>query len=267
MDERSPLQCPGCGGSLTGDILRRLDCERCRREYPVDDGVVYTAGVVQGSNRVAANFYDGPWWRRARVIERLAFAFSGGERRARARILEPLGSLCHKRVLEVAIGDGANLSAMPESCEVYGVDISRVQLRKCRQSWSARRGLRLFHAEAERLPFHARTFDHVVCMGAFNHFTDRRAALLEMLRVARPGGAILIADEAPAVVERLPGRRIGLPGLDRWLLNLVLGPAFAGLMRQHRDLDVEAEARAVLPGFQMEPLQGGTSYRLVGVAP
>lgn len=46
---------------------------------------------------------------------------------------------------------------------------------------------------AERLPFPADAFDAVVCQFGLMFFDDRKRALREMLRVARPGGTIVLA--------------------------------------------------------------------------
>jgi SAM-dependent methyltransferase len=46
---------------------------------------------------------------------------------------------------------------------------------------------------AERLPFPADVFDAVVCQFGLMFFDDRKGALREMLRVARPGAGVVVA--------------------------------------------------------------------------
>jgi ubiquinone/menaquinone biosynthesis C-methylase UbiE len=66
----------------------------------------------------------------------------------------------------------------------------------------------LCQGEAERLPFRDAIFDVVFHVGGINFFNDRARAIREMIRVARPGTRIVIADETEQVVktvyERMP---------------------------------------------------------------
>jgi ubiquinone/menaquinone biosynthesis C-methylase UbiE len=54
----------------------------------------------------------------------------------------------------------------------------------------------LLQAGAENLPFMADTFDQVLHIGGINFFSDKKRAIGEMIRVIRPRGKIVIADEA-----------------------------------------------------------------------
>src|SRR5207245_845395 len=104
-----------------------------------------------------------------------------------------LPELTTARVLEVGIGDGENLSRLPEHCEVFGVDLARKRLAACVERFPRMAG-RLAWAEAERLPFEDRAFDAVFTVGGINYFRDPAAALGEMRRVARRGAVLVAAD-------------------------------------------------------------------------
>jgi ubiquinone/menaquinone biosynthesis C-methylase UbiE len=54
---------------------------------------------------------------------------------------------------------------------------------------------------AEALPFGAESFDTVLHVGGINFFSDKKRALDEMIRVARPGSKIVIADESERVAQ------------------------------------------------------------------
>ncbi len=120
------------------------------------------------------------------------------ERRARKEVLdrlEPHGG----RVLEVSIGPGVNLPFLHKREDVgdlYGLDISLGQLKRCR-SYLHSKGwpVELFLGNAESLPFHDNSFESVFHIGGINFFNDKRRAIEEMIRVAKPGSRILIADE------------------------------------------------------------------------
>ena len=112
-------------------------------------------------------------------------------------------------------------------------------------------------------------FDAVLSIGAFNYFNDPEAALREMVRVARPGAPIVISDEMPNLTERMLGHKLGIPGLDRWIVSRLmhLGDAFTDMVERHRDLDIPAIAGRVLKGYRFESVWRGLGYVLVGEAP
>lgn len=84
----------------------------------------------------------------------------------------------------------------PGKVEVYGLDISLGQLHHC-QAFCRKRGLEaeLFPGTAEALPFKEDAFEATFHIGGINFFGDRKAAIDEMVRVARPGTKVAIADE------------------------------------------------------------------------
>jgi len=130
----------------------------------------------------------------------------GGDRRARKQILDRL-DLNGGRILEVSIGSGANLPHLFESPgvgEVYGLGISFGQLACCR-SFIKKRGwpVDLFLGTAEALPFKAESFDSVLHIGGINFFSGKKKAIDEMIRVAKPGSKIVIADESERVAQNI----------------------------------------------------------------
>ncbi len=148
------------------------------------------------------------------------------EEQARREItdrLEPQGG----RVLEVSIGPGVNLPYLvgrPDVGEIYGLDISLGQLNRCRE-YVAHQGwdIQLQLGNAEQLPYQDNTFDGVFHVGGINFFNDKKKAIEEMIRVAKPGTRILICDEnekgAQAYERFLPGfkRHVGeQSGMRSW---------------------------------------------------
>jgi ubiquinone/menaquinone biosynthesis C-methylase UbiE len=120
----------------------------------------------------------------------------------------------HMRVLEVSIGTGANLRLLPLDAEIHGLDLSLGMLRACRRNLRRQhREAALYQGEAERLPFRDNSFDLVFHVGGINFFSDRRRALAEMLRVARPGSKIIVSDETEEVVAGLYRR---IPFVNRF---------------------------------------------------
>jgi ubiquinone/menaquinone biosynthesis C-methylase UbiE len=208
---RSPLAFGNEGGDETVDE-GNLYCSQCERSYPIKDGVTHfiEPEELEGPNRRLASFYD---WLSSfyDLFFKMTLLSFGGDRKARKEILDRL-DFRGGRILEVSIGTGANLPYVfetPDVGEVYGLDISPGEVARCR-SRAAKRGWQvdLFIGTAEALPFKAECFDSVFHIGGINFFSGKKEAIDEMIRVARPGSKIVIADESERLarfLSRIPG--------------------------------------------------------------
>jgi ubiquinone/menaquinone biosynthesis C-methylase UbiE len=106
------------------------------------------------------------------------------------------------RVLEVSVGTGANIPLIRTDVDFFGLDLTWAMLERCRgnlRKW--KRSAELFQGEAERLPFIDGAFDVVFHVGGINFFNDKPRAIREMIRVAKPGTKIVIADETEKTVK------------------------------------------------------------------
>jgi SAM-dependent methyltransferase/protein-S-isoprenylcysteine O-methyltransferase Ste14 len=89
-----------------------------------------------------------------------------------------------ERLLDVACGPGLLLRAARErGVDASGIDLSREAVALAKQLLP---GVDAQQGNAEQLPFADGTFDCVTCIGSIERFLDRRAALREMQRVAKP---------------------------------------------------------------------------------
>ena len=102
------------------------------------------------------------------------------------------------RVLDVATGTGAQALAFAETgAEVVGIDLSQSMLRIARRKARDRR-VTFRIADARELPFEDARFD-VCCVSFGLHempISVRHQALLEMARVTKPNGNVVIVDYA-----------------------------------------------------------------------
>lgn len=255
---RTLMRCLVCSTSLNGQPA----CSSCGRTYPLRDGIVEALNPLTGRNRIVADFYNGPGWRRFYKWERLFLTIQGGHRRARRQYLRHLPQIESAQVLEVGIGDGDNLFYFPASWQVHGVDIARNRLTDCLERFPAQAG-RLALAEAEALPYPDSTFDVCLCVGGFTFFQDHIAALREMLRVTRQGGTVIVADEVPWLCRMGIGHLLGLPRIDAWWYQgLGLDREFIDMVFQlHLDLD-EVLATA-MPDANRYRIWAGLGYCLV----
>lgn len=110
-------------------------------------------------------------------------------------------------VLNLSIGTGKDLEFIPknidkDSLNIVGADISLGMLKKCRKKYKNKLNLTLVNCCAEDLPFRDNSFDIVFHVGGINFFTDKKKSAEEMIRVAKPGTKLLIADETNDLIEK-----------------------------------------------------------------
>lgn len=105
-------------------------------------------------------------------------------------------------VLEVAIGTGRNLPHYLPGIRLTGIDLTPAMLSIARDRASELgMPVNLVQGNAQALPFADATFDTVVCTLALNAIPDDRAAIAEMYRVLRPGGALLLLGHVASHVR------------------------------------------------------------------
>jgi len=104
-------------------------------------------------------------------------------------------------VLEIGTGKGRFLLALARKAKaVTTVDISAEDQQCARLNAryaGVERKITFVLQDAGKLPWADRTFDAVVTMNAMHHIPHFQQVLKEMLRVARPGGKIVMADFSP----------------------------------------------------------------------
>lgn len=129
----------------------------------------------------AAKHYDEKW----------AFYVEATTRETLRRL--PLAAA--SRVLDVGCGTGELLrrvrANVPDAV-LAGLDPVPEMLDVAREKLSGRDDLRVGYAD--RLPWNAGTFDVVVSCNMFHYISHPVAALREMARVLRPGGALVLTD-------------------------------------------------------------------------
>jgi len=104
------------------------------------------------------------------------------------------GQLPCEAFLDAGCGDGRYLAALEVElpARLAGVDISERILETARER-VPRADLR--QANLESLPFEDDEFDLVLSSQVIEHVVDRTAALRELARVLRPGGALVLSTD------------------------------------------------------------------------
>jgi ubiquinone/menaquinone biosynthesis C-methylase UbiE len=157
----------------------------------------------------------------------LNLAMKQKEMTAHRRSLLPAAS---GRVLEVGIGSGLNLPFYSgEVSAVVGVDPSARLLRMAQRAAKDLPFPVEFITEgAERLPFEAGQFDSVVTTWTLCSIAGAGAALEEMRRVLKPGGALIFIEHGRAPEPAVAASRCaGGCRLDRPIGKMISAAGFA----------------------------------------
>ena len=144
--------------------------------------------VAEVENDVMARVYAN-----LSAIYDLAFGpvLQGGRRRAVAA----MGDTAGQRILEVGVGTGLNLSLYQAGTDVTGIAYSSEMLDRA-GARVVREGLRpgVFQMDAADLRFSDDSFDIVYAPYLISVVPDPVKVLLEMRRVCRPGGRIVVLN-------------------------------------------------------------------------
>lgn len=181
-------------------------------------------------------------------------AYEDGCDRVALRALLPARG---RRLLEVGAGFGRLVGEYAGYDEVVLVDPSDLHVSAARDAHlgSARIDVRLGRAEA--LPLDDASVDTVVCVRVLHHIEDPRPALLEMHRVLRPGGTLVLEfankRNLKAIARYLARRQSSSP--------LVPGPhRYRAFHVDHAPSDVRRWLRSA--GFAVESTRSASLFRL-----
>ena len=150
------------------------------------------------------------------------------------------------RMLEVGCGNGKNL-LYRNDIDSYGIDISEEQVEICRA-----KGLKVEKANMTRLPYGSNEFDNIICIATYHHLdnpNDRRTALLEMYRILKPNGKILLT--VWAMEQELSSKRkfVSSDEMVSWELN---GSTYYRYYHIYRRGELEEEIREFCSEFKIE---------------
>lgn len=100
----------------------------------------------------------------------------------------------NKIVLDIASGEGYGsnlLSAM--AYHIYGVDIDQHTIEAAKQKYPSK-NITFLHGSADKIPLSDKTVDVVVSFETIEHHDNHTAMLIEIKRVLKPGGVLIMSS-------------------------------------------------------------------------
>jgi phosphatidylethanolamine/phosphatidyl-N-methylethanolamine N-methyltransferase len=163
---------------------------RADEEYVASSDVATRALSVTA---VETDFVAGVYEKLASVYD---IVFGPTLHAGRLQALKRMAIAPGDRILEVGVGTGINLALYPRDCKVTGVDLSDSMLEKAheRVAKNGLREVRLMQMDASALTFPDESFDIVYAPYLISVVPDPVKVALEMRRVCRPGGRVIILN-------------------------------------------------------------------------
>ena len=209
------LACPACEGALAAD----WSCAHCKTTYDAPEGIPNLR--LPGDPRVEAvrRFYAQSPFPGYPAHDTLTWLRKRAERSDFARKLDRAIAL-DARIAEIGCGTGQMSLYLARGARVIvGADLARESLRLAAAA-ARRLGLdrvQFIESDLMRPGLRRGAFDVVYSSGVLHHTPDPRAAFAKIVRLARPGGTIVVGLynafarlplRARRVVARLSGYRM-----------------------------------------------------------
>jgi len=103
-------------------------------------------------------------------------------------------------VLEVGCGAG-NVIEKASRGKLFGLDISLYILSKAKEKLNQK--IYLLQADAQYLPFKDQVFKQIICSEVLEHLLDPSAGLLEIVRVLKTQGAVIISIPNESLINQI----------------------------------------------------------------
>ena len=188
----------------------------------------------------------------------------------RCQILKALQLKENERVLDIGTGPGLLAYDMAASVgrdgRVFGIDLSEDMLAMSRKRCANQPRTEFQFADATNLPYSDNDFDAAVSTQVYEYVADVPAALVELYRVMRPGGRVVILDTdyESLVIHSADEARMKRV-LSAWDEHFVHAGLPRVLSRFLRDAGFTIRQRDVIPMFNPEYHDNTYAKRLLGI--
>jgi SAM-dependent methyltransferase len=199
---RDLLACPECQGVLEADWR----CAGCGRRYPAEGGIPDLRVAADSCTDRVRSFYEVAPFPGYRAGDDLALLRARAGRSDFAQKLDA-AIAADARIVEIGCGTGQmSLFLARADRLVIGADVTRASLRlgAAAATRFGVEGVRFVETDLRRPGLRDGAFDVVYCSGVLHHTADPGASFARVVRLARPGGLVIIG--LYNAVARLPLR-------------------------------------------------------------
>jgi SAM-dependent methyltransferase len=112
-------------------------------------------------------------------------------------LVKPL-SLCRGRILDVGAGESPWRGLLSSSVDYTGIDIDS----SCEFGMRQQSGITYY--DGKRLPYDEGAFDYVLCTEVLEHVINPTAFLIDLKRVLRQGGVLILTVPWSARIHHIP---------------------------------------------------------------
>ena len=169
------------------------------------------------------------------------------------------------RILDIGCASGSAVQSFRDcGFKVLGMDFSPAMLAFARQRFSEDPGAQFCRGDTEFLPFAAKSFDYVTCLGVLEYLPDYVRAAGEIASVLRPGGMAIFSIPSRIspyhIAQRFAEVTVGpvWRGVKR-LLRARTIPSSQQVPRHSRNLCIPWRFRRLLAGFGLHSVESAYS--------
>lgn len=172
------------------------------------------------------------------------------------------------RVLDIGCAAGSEISSLrTKNFGVVAVDFSPGMLERAQRRFNDDPNVAFCQADAERLPFPAESFDHVVCLGLLEYLPTYDVAISEIYRVLRSGGLAVLTIPTRMSVFMIGKQIMSITIAPLWRAlkrNLRSQPVATAKIPSHsRNLCVPWRFRRLLQKYRLRPeIDGYSAYTI-----
>lgn len=117
-------------------------------------------------------------------------------------IINRIMSTNAKKILDVGCGTGNVLIKLSSNrdLKLYGLDISEKMIEIAKKNLGDKAELKV--GDSEYMPWEDNSFDVIVCNASFHHYPNPEKVLIEMKRVLKSSGTLIIGDPTAPIMYR-----------------------------------------------------------------
>lgn len=176
------------------------------------------------------------------------FFNSGSFRKARKKVFANLPFKSGDQILYVGVGTGADFEYIPHhEFNITAIDYSHAMLEKARTKYN-QSSIHFQQMDAQHLKLPAEQFDFVIGSLILSVVPNPNQALQEMMRVAKPGGQIILFDKfAPEDQSLSVSKKILRPIIQ--LLGTDIGVSFRKIFQKQNSAHIVSDEDMMFQGM------------------